>query len=378
MSARHAVPRLLVFSAQMEPAGGIESHLLEFCRRFAARGWRITLLCSRWSAGDAARRMLADAGVDLRLNESRLTTGSPAAKWAWTLAALARVAGTRFDAVYVNGQGRNAATVLRRYQGRARTVHHHHTGCDDDDVATWPAAYRTAMVGADALVVCAGFVRTRMRAALGRPDVDVAYCFSRRLEVPDAPLAPGAPVVFGYYGRLIPEKGIGLMLRLAAEPRLAGIEWRIWGPQGTYRAPDFAGHANLRYEGAFDDAAGLARALATLHCYCLFSTHPEGLPIALLECMGAGRAWIATPQGGIAELAHDVSSCAVVTLTDYDGVVAACAAMRDRLRAGNVRTDLQRSRYDSLFGEAVLVATWSGLLLGDQFRTNQSSQSENG
>jgi glycosyltransferase involved in cell wall biosynthesis len=358
----------------MEAAGGIESHVLEFCRRFAGAGWRVTLLCSRWAAGEATQRALHHAGVELRLNGSPRTSGSAAAKWLWTLGALARLSSRRFDAVYVNGQGRNAATLVRHFRGRARTVLHHHTACDAGDVATWPAAYRAALRDADVLVVCADFVRARMRRTLGRPDVEVAYCFSRRLAVPDAPVGPGARLAFGYFGRLIPEKGIDLMLRLARDPRLTGIEWLIWGPEGAYRAADFVGLRNVAYRGAFADAAGLERALAELHCYCLFSTHPEGLPIALLEVMGAGRAWIATGQGGIPELVHDPASCVLVALDDYDAVVETCALMADRLRAGRVDARRQRAVYEARFGAEALAEAWRRLLLDSGPGANRSSR----
>src|SRR5262249_18003358 len=146
-------PALLVYSAQMETVGGIESHVLEFCERFAAKGWRVTLMSSRFAANPTAVRRLRDARVELILNASHRASRPPLRKWLWTLVALARLAGRRFDAVYVNGQGRNPATVHARYRGRARTVHHHHTSCDAADVASWPPSYREAMRRSDALVV---------------------------------------------------------------------------------------------------------------------------------------------------------------------------------------------------------------------------------
>lgn len=354
---------LLVYSAQMEALGGIESHVVEFCERFAGAGWRVTLLSSRFAHNPEGIRRLRAAGVELRVNTHKWTSASPLGKWLWTLAALARLVLRRFDVVYVNGQGRNPATVHAWFRGRTRTVHHHHTSCDANDVARWPPSYREAMRRCDALVVCADFIRDRMQRASGRDDVEVAYCFSRRLEVRDRVPAPHTPIVFGYFGRLIAEKGIDWILRLSRDARLADVEWRVWGAESTYRAHDFEGYPTVRYLGAFADEQGLRAALEAIDCYCLFSSHPEGLPVSLMEVMGAGRPWVATAQGGVPELAHDPASCVLVSLDDYEAVVAACCAMRDRLRNGTVDFSRQRAFYAEKFAEQPLYRRWRELLV---------------
>jgi glycosyltransferase involved in cell wall biosynthesis len=355
-------PALLVYSAQMETVGGIESHVLEFCERFAAKGWRVTLMSSRFADNPRAVRRLRDARVELIVNTSSWTSATPLRKWLWTLVALARLGPRRFDAVYVNGQGRNPATVHARYRGRAHTVHHHHTSCDAADVASWPPSYRDALRRCNTLVVCADFIRERMRRASGRDDVDVAYCFSRRIDAPDRRSGTSS-VVFGYFGRLIAEKGIDWILRLSRDPRLADVEWLIWGAESqAYRARDFEGYSSVTYLGPFAGDEGLRAALQALDCYCLFSSHPEGLPVSLMEAMSAGRPWIATPQGGVPELAHDPASCVLVTLDDYEAVVAACGAMRDRLRAGAVDFARQRAFYTERLADEPLYQRWCDVL----------------
>ena len=357
-------PALLVYSAQMETVGGIESHVLEFCERFAAKGWRVTLMSSRFADNPRAVRRLRDARVELIVNTSAWASKTPLCKWLWTLVALARLTGRRFDAVYVNGQGRNPATVHARYRGRTRTVHHHHTSCDAADVASWPPSYRDALRRCDVLVVCADFIRERMRRASGRDDVEFAYCFSRRIDAPERASGGGASsVVFGYFGRLIAEKGIDWILRLSRDPRMADVEWRIWGAEsGAYRTRDFEGYSSVTYLGPFAGDEGLRAALQTIDCYCLFSAHPEGLPVSLMEAMSAGRPWIATPQGGVPELAHDPASCVLVTLDDYEAVVAACCALRDRLRAGAVDFRAQRAFYAERLADEPLYRRWCDVL----------------
>ena len=357
------VQSVLVYSAQMEPVGGIESHVLEFCRKLTATGRQVTLLCSRSRMDAATRESLHRGGVRLVLNEAGWSTASPMRKWLWTITALARLSLRRFDVVYTNGQGRNPAAVVQWFRGRTRVVHHHHTAIDASDVDTWPAAYRDSMRAADVLVVCAGFICQRMHAAIGRKDVEVAYCFSRKLPVSPRTFAAQAPVVFGYFGRLIEAKGIGWIQRLSRDSRLRGIRWKIWG-EGQYQAADFAAFDRIQYEGRFADQAGLRAALEAIDCFVLLSSNPEGLPVSLMEVMGAGKPWLATAAGGIPELAHDPASCALVRLDDYESVVVACLAMEARIRAGQIDHAAQRAFYDSHLGEQALLEKWLTLFEG--------------
>jgi glycosyltransferase involved in cell wall biosynthesis len=358
--------RVLVYTAQMEPVGGIESHVREFCLRLSSAGHRVTLLASRFALSAETTQLLQAAGIELRVNRATWTSGSASTKFLWTLWALLRLVGRRFDAVYTNGQGRNPALVHAWYRGRVRLVHHHHTSCDAGDVATWPRSYMDAMRRADALIVCARYIRTRMQAAIGRDDVRVVYCFTAELALTAAssPRHAESLVVFGYYGRLIAEKGIDWIMRLSAEPRLHGIMWRLWGVESTYRQADFERFPNLSFRGAFSGSDGLRQAIEELDCFCLFSSHPEGIPISLIEFMQAGKPWIATAQGGIPELAHDASSCAIVSLHDYESVVEVCLAMEQRIRAAGIDGDRQREFYRAHFAQAALLPQWTELLIG--------------
>jgi glycosyltransferase involved in cell wall biosynthesis len=356
--------RVLVYSAQLESIGGIESHVQEFCLRMAGAGQLVTLLCSRSCVDARTVERLRRAGIALMLNDSRWLSGSPARKWLWTIGALVRLSLRKFDVVYTNGQGLNPATVLRWFRGRARLIHHHHTSCDDGDIASWPPAYRQAMQRVDALVVCADFIRQRMQFAVGRKDVQVVYCFSRNVSSGVQPRDPRQEIEFGYFGRLIAGKGVEWTLRLSQDARLAGVRWRLWGGEGAYRASDFEPYPNVSYMGEFSDEAGLCAALGAFDCFALLSSTPEGLPVSLMEVMAAGKPWIATSQGGIPELAHDPAACALVSLDDYEGVVEACLAMQARIAQGQIDHSGQQAFYAARFGDRALLARWLALLWG--------------
>lgn len=356
---------VLVYSAQMEPIGGIESHVRELCLRLAHAGRRVTLLCSRSRMLKETRESLRHAGVALVLNETSWFSASPARKWAWTLAALARLSVRKFDVVYTNGQGKNPATVVRWFRGRTRVIHHHHMATDAEEIRHWSSAYRNSMRHVDVLVVTADFIRRRMLAAIARDDVEVAYCFSRKLPSVVRKPNPESPVVFGYFGRLIQGKGIDWIQRLSRDPRLAGVRWRIWGSEAHYRGADFAAFPNIEYGGSFADESGLRAVLNALDCFVLLSD-TEGLPLSLMEVMGAGKPWIATAVGGIPELAHDPATCVLVGLEDYEQVVKACLAMEARIRAGQIDHAGQQAFYETRLGERALLTRWLALLEGER------------
>jgi len=69
--------------------------------------------------------------------------------------------------------------------------------------------------------------------------------------------------------------------------------------------PYFKSYLNLKYMGSFNNSDGLVNALKNIDAFILYSSHPEGLPISLLEVMSAGLPWIATRTGGISELSVD-------------------------------------------------------------------------
>ncbi|RZK52215.1 MAG: glycosyltransferase family 1 protein [Hymenobacter sp.] len=164
---------------------------------------------------------------------------------------------------------------------------------------------------------------------------------------------------FGYYGRLIPEKGIEVLRQLSEDPTVAGIEFHIWGEGEAYQADFFARHPQLRYHGPFAGRSELQAVLSGLDAYLLLSTHPEGLPIALLEVMSTGLPWLATDRGGVADIACDPLATRVIPMTStYPEIKAAVLALAADIRAGRVSRTAQKALYATTFSSQVLVQRW--------------------
>ncbi|MGB3616681.1 MAG: glycosyltransferase family 4 protein, partial [Catalinimonas sp.] len=225
------------------------------------------------------------------------------------------------------------------------------------------ASYRKALAGADTVIACSKRNAADMAAVLHRT-IDTIPCFSRAVAAPTgAKPAPGAKLRFGYFGRLIPEKGIDLLCRLSEDPACGAIAFHIWGEGPAYLASFFERYPNVHFHGAFRGKEALSKIVAELDAFLLLSVHPEGLPISLLECMSGGLPWIATDRGGIPDIACEPLSTRVLAAdVDVEAAKTAVLALADDLRAGRVTRDRQQALYRSRFAPDVLVREWSQVL----------------
>ncbi|UOG73697.1 glycosyltransferase family 4 protein [Hymenobacter tibetensis] len=334
------------------PTGGIESHLREFCLNLAESGAAVDLVI-RNSA------MLPETEDFFRRICNRVYLGRPNSSlgqliWlSWI--GLKRLT-KRYDALYTNGQGNSVNLFARLLPRRRRWVHHHHTAGDAADQATWPAGYRNALRNADSIIACSSRNAKDMQQTLDRRVLSIP-CFSR--EIASAHPEPGPTLRFGYYGRLIKEKGIDLLCQLSADPEVKGVEFHIWGEGETYSPEFFTRYPNLRYHGPFSGKEALQGVLTQLDAYLLLSTHPEGLPIALLEVMSAGLPWLATDRGGVPDIACDPMATRVIpTTASYEEVKNAVLTLATDIQTGRVSRSAQKALYAETFSAKVLVKRW--------------------
>ncbi|OUJ71200.1 glycosyltransferase family 4 protein [Hymenobacter crusticola] len=347
---------IVVFATQYMPTGGIESHLREFCFHLAESGVAIDLVI-------ANSVMPPEAEAFFRRICRRVYLGGNGRsnRRIYWLAWIAAKLGVRsYDALYTNGQGNSIGFFAKLLPRRGRWVHHHHTAGDADDRATWSNGYQQALRATDTVIACSRRNAVDIQAALGRP-VQSIPCFSRQL-LASAPKR-GEKLRFGYYGRLIPEKGIDVLCRLSQDQALQHIEFHIWGDGEVYPPSFFEHYPRLCYHGAFAGRSELQKVLTNLDAYLLLSTNPEGLPIALLEVMSAGLPWLATDRGGVPDIACDPLATRVIpTASSYEEMKAAIAGLAEDIQQGKVSSDTQKALYAEMFSSPVLVTRWRATL----------------
>jgi glycosyltransferase involved in cell wall biosynthesis len=351
----------LFYVPQMAAYGGMERHVCTLAAALAEKGHLVRLLTTSNSLGPDLRRELAHPLISLReLPQPRGSAGA-LRKIIWLLAELRHNIARPWDVIYTNGQSALARLAWRAAGPGTRIVHHHHTAADAGEQATWSRSYRQVLVLADQLVGCSQATCAALDAATARTDaIFLPYlttCPLRTDEIIERP--PGPRLRFGFCGRLIPEKGIEVILDLAADPSLADLEWHIHGSGAAYPPASFAGRPRLHYHGAYQSGPDQAQALLALDALVLFSTHNEGMPLSLIEGMAAGLPWIATDRGGTRELALSPPDCLVLPGSSTpaeirDGVRTLSA----RLRAGSTSRRRQRAGYDATFAPPVAAGRW--------------------
>lgn len=143
------------------------------------------------------------------------------------------------------------------------------------------------------------------------------------------PRADGAPITFGFLGRLVPEKGLEVLLRACRSLPGEGWRLRIAGRAPADAAPLHQAIAGLPVElMGFVDPESFLRDIDVLVVPSLWR-EPFGLTV--LEAYACGVPVIGSDIGGIAEIVRTVDPGALVPAGDEQ---ALAALMADRVRAG--------------------------------------------
>ncbi len=357
---------LLFYAPQMAAYGGIERHVCGLARAAAEQGHDVVFLTTSNSLGHDLREEIDHPHIGF--HELPLARGSArfSAKLVWLSLEILRCRFKDWKAVYTNGQSAFSRIVWAAARPGTRVIHHHHNAGDPVEQATWSKAYRRVLTSAPELVGCSDATCAALNRATGRTDARFMP-YLTRCSVPDSAIIdrpPHEPLRLGFSGRLIPEKGIDMILDLARDNELHDIEWHIHGAGPAYPPARFAGVPRLIYHGAYYTASEQATALNALDGLVLFSTHNEGMPLSLIEAMSAGLPWIASDRGGTHELAASPEDCLIVPAdAPKSAVRMSVRAMAARIRAGTTSRRRQRTVYDRLFAPPVVAAQWLDFLL---------------
>lgn len=350
--------RILIYATQMLGTGGIESHIKEFCAALAAKGHSIDLVCPRFELTPTDELELRRRCQQIIL----FRRGKSNFRIIWLFLALASLRLKKYDVIYSNGQGRTLALIKYVATGKTMWVHHHHTAGDAEDQASWPAAYWKVMSTADVVVACSKRNATDISLALDR-DIQTVPCFSRDLGISANRLPSKAPLRFGYFGRLIPTKGIDLLAKLSTDPDLKDVSFHLWGEGLDYDNIFFDRFPNLHYHGRFNSQDELSNVLMSIDACVLLSTHREGLPISLLEAMSAGIPWVATDRGGIPDIEIDSHSTRIIPATlNYPDVVIALRALTNDILSEKTSSQLIVDFYQQHFSRVATTDKWLRLM----------------
>lgn len=351
--------KILVFSTQLLNTGGIESHLLEFCRVISNAGHSIDLLVPKNRMDQVNIKKLKKYCSNVYLKDNFNSTSSALFTFILSIRLLLR----KYDALYTNGQG-NMIFLLKKLFRYKKHIHHHHTSGDLLDQQTWSIWYERVMKKADVVVACSSINSDRLAKKLKRPVISLPV-FSRDLQSFITRIKSKiGQVHFGYFGRLIPEKGVDIICKLSEEEECKHITFNLWGEGLNYTQHRFKKFKNLRYHGVFNGIEELKAIVVRLDGYLLLSTHHEGLPVSLLEVMSAGLPWLATDKGGIPDLYVDDNSTRIISSdASYAEIKSAILKFSYDCLNEAVNTESMRKLYDEKYSSIKLLNKWEDLLI---------------
>jgi glycosyltransferase involved in cell wall biosynthesis len=291
--------KVLIFVTQLLETGGIESHLKEFCLQFKESNIQVSILILNSKASIQTHSFYKEVCENAWI----ISDSNTLIRYLKLFLLIPFVNFNGFTTFYSNGQGDSIFYIKKLLFTIKNWVHHHHTSGDFEDQKTWTNKYLKTLYKASEIVACANYNAKLMSQKLNRNVISIP-CFSREIFVQSKNINP-SKIKIAYFGRLIKEKGIEAICKLSTLETFKHVEFIIWGEGSLYPVSYFNLFPNVSYMGSFKNKEELKNILNNIDAFMLYSTHPEGLPISLLEVMGAGIPWIATNIGGIGELSVD-------------------------------------------------------------------------
>ena len=348
--------QLCIYSPWMTSMGGIETHLLNISKTVATHGWDVDF-CVKYS--ELPREVIAglsEAGV-------RYHTFPQSSFFAGIL--------NRRSVLYTNSQG-NTSPLIWSVAGRRRKGFHHcHTACSAQETESWVPRYKKFISAGPPLAACSQ--ATKANLLTGSPDREVTVMPYLTTTVVDAIGSVHRDTRakaerqtgkwnFGFVGRLDASKGIDVIIKASRHEACADVNWHFFGDGPEVEKIRSVGGANLVWHGAFDRSTPLAEIYGGLDAVVLPSLHTEGSPLCLIEALSFGKPWIASNQGGIAELACSAGDHLVIGPGDMQLFVDAVVNLKKRLDAGEVERDEIRAFYLANYSPEAVTARWMQLL----------------
>ncbi|MFN9710989.1 MAG: glycosyltransferase family 4 protein [Bacteroidota bacterium] len=349
--------KVLVFSTQLLNTGGIESHIFQFCKELSKQDHDIDLLVLNSKIESSKRNVITTF-----CRRVAFVNDIHSMKLKYFFVYF-KILFNKYDILYTNGQG-NSIYFLSKLLRFKKHIHHHHTSGDVLDRKTWPVSYVKMMNSAHILIACSQNNATQMSLFLER-SVYTIPVFSRSINFEKTIIEKKSDIIhLGYYGRLIPEKGIPVLSQLSIDKDCSNITFHVWGEGKQFNASYFKQpDSSIQFHGSFSTMDELHSVFNILDGYLLLSTHSEGLPVSLLEVMSAGLPWLSTNKGGIPDLFIDDYNTRIIDYqSSFDTIKRNVLGFAENIRQKKTDATLIKKHYQQKYSTDRIIQEWNKML----------------
>jgi glycosyltransferase involved in cell wall biosynthesis len=176
---------------------------------------------------------------------------------------------------------------------------------------------------------------------------------------------PATTPLIGFIGRLSPEKGPEVFLRMAwlVAQKLPDVHFAFIGEGPMLdrlrsAAEDMEFSDRLHFAGTLSD---MPKAYASLDL-AVMSSYSEGMPLALLEAMACGLAVVATHTGGVADIIEVGTTGLMRAPGDYEGLAQAVVKLMSQPELRQAMGQAARRRAEKHFSLDISVTDMANLL----------------
>jgi glycosyltransferase involved in cell wall biosynthesis len=349
---------ILVLGGKLQPYGGIETHILHFCKSLPEKLASLDLFISSTSYLPASKAALIQKGITV--HEFDCSSGIKG-RWEY-LRCLLQIRSERNRNKILYSHGTSGYAYLANKMLRPSTwIHHHHT--DVLPETEFSSLYCKVLKSADWVIACTPEHSQLLENRFSRNGrtIFLPYCKAEPeiVGLPTVQPAKGAKLIFGYFGRLKQSKGVRTLIELAPWFCTNGMECRLHGDDCEGLLSNGL-PSGISWNGAYDSTKEMDALLGKVDVLVLPSTFPEGLPIVVSEAISRGVPVVAYSSGGMRTL-KDFHRGIIIVPPDVEAFKAGILEMKERLCEPGLSCGLVK-KYQSELGNQKTLDWWTDLL----------------
>lgn len=208
-----------------------------------------------------------------------------------------------------------------------------------------------------------------VEAGLPAQRLDWAPCFPGEVYFDHAKTGVSlvrSEIRLAYFGRLAPNKGLGVFIEALAS--CADVPWRfdIWGtgPEAdriAKCADAFELGSRVTLKGRYPDGAEAAKLMASYDAVVMPSQCLEGVPLVLIEAMALGVPALCSDVGAMKDVCVGNPDF-LLSRSDSPGLARTVRKLYRALESGQIDHSRLRMFFETNFSDAAVANTWRRLL----------------